>query len=335
METMDCLDVTIALTLFFALYLTVPDECGIMTAIAEAAGGSLLEGKAFNVYDVTTFDPYGTLSHVKNGALENSTNSKFFNDARVKRAIHAPEDTMWLGCIPGSGRRRRRRNLKEYHVGDQVPPEYYPDEPLLEQDRPISMAPYIAELLDDAKIDVLVYNGDRDMACCAQGSEAVLDTMEWNGAEEWKQAERSLWVVNDGMAGYVKSAGNLTFNICFNSGHMFPTNQPVHALDLVTRFLLRQSFADKKTPDFAYYDPNSLLPDDGQQKSTSSKTVSTNESDGTTAATKTEGMAVGKFWFQHVLGVLVCFGTGILVGIWLAGRRQKRLRHEYTEIIGS
>jgi hypothetical protein len=52
---------------------------------------------------------------------------------------------------------------------------------LLDDDRPISMAPYIANLLDDAGIQVLVYNGDRDMSTCVQGSEVFLNEMEWSG----------------------------------------------------------------------------------------------------------------------------------------------------------
>lgn len=174
----------------------------------------------------------------------------------------------------------------------------------------------IAELLDDAKIDVLVYNGDRDMACCAQGSEAVLDNLEWNGAGEWKQAERFLWLVKDEMAGYVKSSGNLTFAICFNSGHMFPTNQPENALDLVTRFIRRQSFADVKTPDFADYDPNSLVGDGEEHQIT-------------TAAPQFV-RRFGGFWVQHILDLLVGFVAGIGIGFGLA--RRNIPQNEYISI---
>jgi hypothetical protein len=307
----------------------VPDECGIMAAIAKAAGGNLLPGRSFNIYDVTTFDAYGTLSHVKNGTIEDSTNSRFFNNARVKQALNAPDETLWMGCIPGAGRRRYLRakepvSPQENDAADfiyEVPPEYYPSEPLLEQDRPISTAPYIAELLDDAKIDVLIYNGDRDMACCAQGSEAVLDNMKWSGADDWKHAQRALWLVDDKMAGYVKKAKNLTFNIAFNSGHMFPTNQPVHALDLVTRFIQREDFADVPTPNFAYYDPFLLLPLDGAKKEESGASAAQEDAQ----QNKTSG-----FWMQYVLGVLICFGVGMAAGFGLAMRRHGG--HHYSSV---
>ena len=86
---------------------------------------------------------------------------------------------------------------------------------MLDNDRPLSMLPYLAELLDDAKIRVLVYNADLDMSVCAQGSENALDAMKWSGAEQWATADRALWTTKhqvDKVAGYVRevqgSGGN-------------------------------------------------------------------------------------------------------------------------------
>ena len=45
---------------------------------------------------------------------------------------------------------------------------------MLEHDKPMSVVPYIAELLDDANIDVLLYNGDLDLACLSQSIELAL-----------------------------------------------------------------------------------------------------------------------------------------------------------------
>jgi hypothetical protein len=42
---------------------------------------------------------------------------------------------------------------------------------LLDDERPVSVVPYVAELLDEAYIQVLVYNGDRDLRTYVQGSE--------------------------------------------------------------------------------------------------------------------------------------------------------------------
>jgi hypothetical protein len=144
---------------------------------------------------------------------------------------------MWRGCIPGAGRRR----LLDQHQQRRL---------YLEQDRPISVVPYIAELLDDAKIQVLIYNGDRDLSTCAQGSEMLLNSMDWSGAKHWTKATRGLWVVGNQTAGYSKRHLGLEFVVVYNSGHLVPYNQPVHALDLVTRFLKNESFADHALPSF-------------------------------------------------------------------------------------
>jgi hypothetical protein len=114
------------------------------------------------------------------------------------------------------------------------------------------MMPYIAELLDDARIQVLIYNGDRDLSTCAQGSEMLLNSMEWSGANEWTKAPRSLWVVGDEVAGYSKRHKGLEFVVVYNSGHLVPYNQPVNALDLITRVLKNENFADYKLPSFDF-----------------------------------------------------------------------------------
>jgi hypothetical protein len=111
----------------------------------------------------------------------------------------------------------------------------------------------MAELLD-AGYKVLVYNGDRDLSCCVQGTEVLLDTMEWGGAEAWAdttESRRSLWMVDGEVAGYSKQHAGLEFVVVYNSGHLVPLNQPKHALDLVTRFIQGSSFSDVALPVFA------------------------------------------------------------------------------------
>lgn len=171
-----------------------------------------------------------------------TTGTNFFNNEDVKRALHAPEDIEWRGCIPGAGRRR-------HLVAD-----------LLAQDEPVSTLPYIAELLDGG-VRVLIYNGDRDLACCAQGSEKLLDSMQWKGRPGWHSAPRGLWTVDDDqqVAGYTKEHKNLYFVVVYNSGHLVPFNVPLAALDLVTRFTVGKSFADYELPSFEFADQEKYL----------------------------------------------------------------------------
>lgn len=208
---------------------TTPDECGIMEAVLLAAGkGVLPDGEAPNTYDVTTFDPYAIILPT------NSTFHRFMNNPLVKKALHAPQDVEWYGCIPGAGRRRRRRQLG-----------------LLDHDEPISVVPYVAELLDRWNVRVLVYNGDFDMSVNAQGSELLLNKMEWTGKKAWEVAGRAIWMTkSEGVAGYAKQIADLTFIVVKNSGHLVPFNQPKQALDLVERFLQDSSFQDIPLPSF-------------------------------------------------------------------------------------
>jgi carboxypeptidase C (cathepsin A) len=212
---------------------TVPDECNIMGAVLSAAGAGIFPDLMPNTYDVTTWDTYPVLDD------PNSPIRLFYNDPAVKKALNAPEETTWNGCIPGAG----RRQLSEK--------EFLPGKLLLAHDVPISVVPYIAELLDEAGIRVLIYNGDRDMSTCAQGSEMLLDGMEWSGSDEWKTASRGLWMVDEQVAGYSKSHQGLDFLIVTNSGHLVPYNVPIPALDLITRFVTNKPFSDIPLPSFA------------------------------------------------------------------------------------
>eukprot|EP00980_Cylindrotheca_fusiformis_P016038 scaffold4724_cov108-Cylindrotheca_fusiformis.AAC.3 len=211
---------------------TVPDECNIMGATMEAAGAGLFDYMAPNVYDVTTWDMYPILND------PNSTFQFFMNRPEVQKALNAPNSTSeWLGCMAGAGRRLDENAL--------------PGKILLAHDTPESVVPYVAELLDDAGIRVLIYNGDRDISVCAQGSEKLLDDMKWSGGHGWRQkAKRGVWLVDNKMAGYIKSYKGLDFVIVYNSGHLVPYNEPIHALDLISRFVNDKSYMDKEIPQF-------------------------------------------------------------------------------------
>jgi carboxypeptidase D len=167
--------------------------------------------------------------------------SLFYNNPGVQDALHVEQHKEWIPCMPGAGRRRRLE-------------EELPGKLLLKDDKPITVVPYIADLLDDAGIRVLVYNGDRDLTTNAPGSETMLDGMEWSGSEGWADPhkfDRGLWLSEPKkLGGYIKSYKNLEFLIVFNSGHLVPFNRPVLALDLITRFLANDSFNDKTLPKY-------------------------------------------------------------------------------------
>lgn len=207
--------------------LTTPDECGIMTAVMEASGSTF-------TYDVTTYDAYPAI--VDDPGLTGT----FFNNKDVQKALNVKQD-YWKQCVPGSGRRLQNT---PYHRMRQLI--------LLDQDRR-SVLPWIAELLDDAKIDVLVYNGDLDLACNSQGTELALEAMDWSGKEQWRDPQTTKWynwISADQPAGHTKKYRNLDFLVVYNSGHFVPINQAEHALDMIGRLLDGKSFQDVELPRF-------------------------------------------------------------------------------------
>ena len=168
--------------------------------------------------------------------------SSFFNDPTVRNSLNAPsieEHPYWSGCVPGAGRRRRleRRNQRDLVV--------------LENDRPLSVVPFIAELLDDAHLDILMYNGDLDLAVTSQGTELSLESMDWSGAEGWMDPNATKWhqwIVDGEPSGHMKTFKNLQFLIVYNSGHFVPVNQARRSLDMIGRLLEGKSLSDKELP---------------------------------------------------------------------------------------
>jgi hypothetical protein len=123
---------------------------------------------------------------------------------------------------------------------------------LLANDRP-SVVPYIAELLDEAKVRILFYNGDLDLSCSSQSTEMVLDSMKWSGNEAWLNPDTTQWkewIVEDQVAGHTKRYSNLEFVVVYNSGHFVPVNQARNSLNLIGRMLDDVSFGDESLPQF-------------------------------------------------------------------------------------
>jgi len=193
----------------------VQDDCGLMWGVLAAAGG-------INAYDVTTWDP--------NVDQVTFTSEAFYNRDDVKEMLHAPPNITWHGCRPGGGRRRRAlleegNNNEEKMTVRSSPEEHRRKLLYMMNDRPISVAPYISELLNGG-IPVLVYNGDRDMTTNMVGSELVLNQMmEWDNIDKWLDAPRGLWKDRGSYskhpeAGWAKEYGNLSYVVVYNSGHM-------------------------------------------------------------------------------------------------------------------
>lgn len=117
------------------------------------------------------------------------------------------------------------------------------DDPLvsenLHEDIPKSIAPWISELLNNYRI--LIYNGQLDILVPYPSTITFLSNLQFNGADEYRNAERHHWTYNDDVAGYVKQGGNLVDVLVRNAGHMVPAKQPYWALDMITKFIRNQN----------------------------------------------------------------------------------------------
>ncbi|GAB9473947.1 Serine protease family s10 [Globisporangium polare] len=105
---------------------------------------------------------------------------------------------------------------------------------------------YVADLLNDAKIRVLIYAGDADLVCNWYGNQAWTLALDWDHTREFNAAKERAYVVKGNgatRAGTVRAfEKQFTFIRIFNSGHMVPYDQPVVALDLISRFLRNEAF---------------------------------------------------------------------------------------------
>ncbi|KAJ9468275.1 Venom serine carboxypeptidase [Diplonema papillatum] len=108
-------------------------------------------------------------------------------------------------------------------------------------------------LLENYK--VLLYSGQFDVIVGAPLTIAFLRSIQWSGQGAFEIATRDIWrsrppVVgvmgqlhgSTDVAGYHTRSGNLQYVIVRNAGHMVPTDQPVWAIDMITRFIRGDSF---------------------------------------------------------------------------------------------
>jgi len=66
--------------------------------------------------------------------------------------------------------------------------------------------------------------------------------MVWPGQQAFNKSPEVIWHVGGQPAGSAKSAAGLTFLKVLNAGHMVPMDQPVNALDMLSRFTTNSPF---------------------------------------------------------------------------------------------
>eukprot|EP01060_Flectonema_neradi_P024697 TRINITY_DN33592_c0_g1_i1.p1 TRINITY_DN33592_c0_g1~~TRINITY_DN33592_c0_g1_i1.p1 ORF type:complete len:504 (+),score=118.19 TRINITY_DN33592_c0_g1_i1:34-1545(+) len=106
-----------------------------------------------------------------------------------------------------------------------------------------------------ANYKVLLYSGQFDVIVGAPLTIAFIRSIQWPGAATFETAERKIWrsrspVIGTmgqlqgttDVAGYHTQSGNLEYVVVRNAGHMVPSDQPIWALDMITRFIKELPF---------------------------------------------------------------------------------------------
>ncbi|KAF1794023.1 Alpha/Beta hydrolase fold [Phytophthora cactorum] len=147
--------------------------------------------------------------------------SSYFNDDAVRRALNVPPGTPWTS-VDGS----------VYGTSSSAPAL---DEML---DVPINV---FRDLLDNYKF--LFYAGNMDGSLCNNlGVGRIIDRLAWTDTAKYRVAKRQPWMVDGQVAGLAKSAGNMSYVVVLNSGHLVPADQPEASLDMMRRFVNNEPF---------------------------------------------------------------------------------------------
>ncbi|KAG3088627.1 hypothetical protein PI125_g18284 [Phytophthora idaei] len=110
---------------------------------------------------------------------------------------------------------------------------------------------YVADLLNDGSIRVLIYSGDADLVCNWRGSEAWTKQLKWKHQQDFNDVKEHDFQVAGEIdtidAGSVRSHNNqFTFIRVFKAGHMVPKDQPTIALEMINRFIKNQSLYEMR-----------------------------------------------------------------------------------------
>ncbi|XP_046409282.1 venom serine carboxypeptidase-like [Ischnura elegans] len=147
--------------------------------------------------------------------------------------IYYAEDPATGGSVPDFVQREWTR--KAMHVGDTMYSYVGAVYTKLEPDIMKSVRPWVEELLNSG-LRIMFYNGNFDVSVGYPLSRGMFKKLQFDGADEYRPAKREMWRVGGDLAGYYKKGGTFMEVMVRNAGHMVPTDQPVWALDLITRF---------------------------------------------------------------------------------------------------
>eukprot|EP00929_Paragymnodinium_shiwhaense_P001046 TRINITY_DN101274_c0_g1_i1.p1 TRINITY_DN101274_c0_g1~~TRINITY_DN101274_c0_g1_i1.p1 ORF type:complete len:507 (+),score=134.61 TRINITY_DN101274_c0_g1_i1:74-1522(+) len=199
--------------------------------------------KAFEVFDEmlnADFYPYGSYYTNVTGMETNYFNFQLAPDATPLGG----DFVAWLNSS----------HIRELiHVGGlDYEPENNTVEAHLKYNWMVGVLDMLVPVMENYK--VMIYNGQNDVILGPPLTEQLITTLDWSGKQKFNAAKKAVWRLDSkgegsqerDVAGYATEVGNFKYVVVRGAGHMVPTDQPVRAYDLITRFVEGRSFADKK-----------------------------------------------------------------------------------------
>eukprot|EP01068_Selenidium_serpulae_P003991 Selendium_serpulae@DN3376_c1_g1_i2.p1 len=93
------------------------------------------------------------------------------------------------------------------------------------------------ETILESKIDVLVYNGDKDFICNWRGGLDWVNIVNWRARDAFAKKELTPWQIGHQSVGEIKRLENFVFLRIYEAGHMVPMDQPHVALAMLQSFV--------------------------------------------------------------------------------------------------
>lgn len=137
----------------------------------------------------------------------------FLNRKSVKGALNAELGVEWVPC---NSRVRR----------------------IMENDIMKSAKWKVEKVLEE--VPVLLYQGHYDIQDGVVSNTEWMRTMSWYGTSEFFNTERSIWVVDDKVAGHWRSYKNLTHVVFLGAGHEVAADQGLHSQKMVEKWIADQ-----------------------------------------------------------------------------------------------
>ncbi|GFP99610.1 serine carboxypeptidase-like 50 [Phtheirospermum japonicum] len=162
-----------------------------------------------NMTGLATLYDFRRLSRYPNGVV-----AKFLNNDEVKRLLGVKESLTFELCSPV--------------VGDAL------------HDDVMKSVRYMVEFLVRKGVKLLLYQGQCDLRDGVFSTLSWVEKMKWDGIGEFLKAERSVWRVDENLAGYVQKYKSFSHAVVLNAGHLVPTDQPLNSLVLMQDWVLER-----------------------------------------------------------------------------------------------